>query len=83
MGTLALLRRPVSVKRGADERVISIEESPGTPIQFLQVRADNEPGLGKPFPAEISDRFQQVDPQQRLAALELDLDVRPLQSAKE
>jgi hypothetical protein len=63
--------------------VVCIQESPGARIQFPQVCADNEPRLGKLFPAQISYRFQQVDPQQRLVALKCALDVRPLQSAKE
>lgn len=83
MGALPFMGRPIAIQRRADERVFSAQESPSGFFEVLQVRADDKLRAGKPGPAEITNRFQQIQSKERFPALELDLDSLPFDCLEE
>src|SRR3546814_1380340 len=72
-GAVRGMRRNIAVERGRDIDIVPVEQREMRIGQRLEVGADDELPFGEAR-AALDDRGDQVEPERRFAALELDLD---------
>src|SRR3546814_12950241 len=79
------MRRNIAVERGRDIDIVPVEQREMRIGQRLEVGADDELPFGEAR-AALDDRGDQVEPERRFAALELDLDavgVEPVEAGED
>lgn len=74
MSAVVLMGKHIAIERRTHENVRSPEKVPLAGAKPLKIRANDIFGLPKPTLAEIVDRFNEIQTEQRLTPLKLDLD---------